>query len=106
MTRVILGVKVVVLVIWTILAFGAYFAINVLGDLLIRNADIVPMPPEALEFVSWLLLAAQKIGFGLTVTVWLVGAGVIIAVGLLARRAAARRGSLELGRTWGEPPAR
>lgn len=96
MTRVILGAKAVLLVIWTILAFGAYFAINLVGDLLIRNADVVPVPPEGLELISWLLLAAQKIGFGVVVAVWLIGAAIIVAVGLLARRAAARRGAIDL----------
>ena len=91
MKRAILGAKAILLLLWTALAFGAYAAVNLVGDLIIRNADILPVPPEGLELISWLLLAAQKISFGAVVVVWLVGAVAIVAIGLLARRAAARR---------------
>ena len=91
MKQAILGVKAVLLLLWTVLAFGAYAVVNLVGDLLIRNVDIVPVPPEGLELISWLLLAAQKIGFGAVVVAWLFGAVLIVAIGLLAQRAAARR---------------
>jgi hypothetical protein len=90
MNRKIIGIKAIVLVFWTIIAFGIYALIDLVGDVAIRNADLIPLPPEGLELASWLLLATQKIGFGLMIVVWLSGAIAIMAAGLLLRRFASR----------------
>jgi hypothetical protein len=91
MRKAILGIKAVVLLLWTIIAFGIYGLVNLVGDVAIKHADLIPIPPEALALASWLLLATQKIGFGLVIGIWLVGVIAIVAAGLLLRRLAARR---------------
>ena len=42
----------------------------------------------SVPLVNWLVGAASGLGVGLIVLVWLVGAVVIVVVGLLARRVA------------------
>lgn len=98
MRRAILGVKLVLLLVWTALAFGLYGALNLLGGLIEQSAGMVPLPAEGLDVFSWLLQAAQAVGFGVVVIVWLVGAVVIVVLGLLARRLAAERWRESLGR--------
>ncbi|WP_119460995.1 hypothetical protein [Rhodospirillaceae bacterium SYSU D60014] len=86
MRRYILGAKLVTLAVWTVVCLGAYVLLNLVGDGLIRHLDALPVGPEEIEFVSWLLALFQQIGFGLVIGVWLFGAVVILVVGWIARR--------------------
>lgn len=84
----ILGVKLVAVGIWTAVCFGAYALLNLVGDALIRHSDAVPVAPEGVAFVSWLLAVFQTVGFGLVIGVWILGVILILLIGWIARRLA------------------
>jgi len=76
--RIILGTKLVILALWTAICFGAYALLNLIGDAVIRHSDTVPVAPEGVAFVSWLLGLFQTVGFGLVVGVWVLGVIVVL----------------------------
>src|SRR3546814_16285473 len=94
MRRYFLGEKLVTLVIWTVVCLGAYGLLNLVGDGLIRHSDALPVGPEEIEFVSWLLNLFQQVGFGLIIGVWLLGAAVILVVGWIEIGSASCRESV------------
>jgi hypothetical protein len=89
--RIILGTKLVILALWTAICFGAYALLNLIGDAVIRHSDTVPVAPEGVAFVSWLLGLFQTVGFGLVVGVWVLGVIVVLFIGWIAHRLAPRR---------------
>jgi hypothetical protein len=86
--------RLILIVLWSGLAWGIYALVNLVGDGLIRNADLLPLGPYELELLSAVMLFVQKFGFAAVIALWAIGVLAILAVGWLARRAiAARRGS-------------
>lgn len=71
---------------WTGLCLLAYALIEYGGNLLINNADVLPLSPEGVEWAFRVLNILQGAGLVLLAVLWVVGIVVIYAVSGLARR--------------------
>lgn len=74
------------LVLWSLLAVGAWALLAGPGDGLIGWLASLIGDPQAAGWAAWLLNIGQSLGFGLIVIVWLLGAIGLLVFGGLARR--------------------
>ncbi len=71
---------------WTGLCLLVYALIEYGGNLLINNADVLPLSPEGVEWTFHVLNVLQGAGLVLLAVLWVIGIAVIYAIGGLARR--------------------
>jgi hypothetical protein len=69
------------LVVWSLIAWVIHGLVGVAGNLASSNADILPVPPEAVEWTSWLALLGTSVGEWLVVAVWAIVSLVIAGLG-------------------------
>jgi hypothetical protein len=79
------GAKLIILLIWSLFSWGLYALIHLFGNLFIRNADLVTTDPESVEAISNALHHVRDFGLGITFTIWLVGAVIILIIGGITR---------------------
>ena len=82
----------VILGLWTLVAWAAAALVEVAGTAAATNADVLPVPPEWVVFLSEILGAAGGHGSNADSLNWGHGAIVIGAVALLALALTNRRG--------------
>ena len=91
--------------VWTLLAWGAYGLVSLVGDLAVRNTGVVTGHGGTIEWLSWAFAVLRGLGLAVVVFVWGIGsllilavpAGVSLAFGSLARGGAARGGFMRGG---------
>lgn len=77
--------------VWSLLAWAAHGLVGVAGNLASSNSDILPVPAEWIEFMSWLAILGANVGEWLVVAIWgLVSLG-IVGLGYVGARLADRR---------------
>jgi hypothetical protein len=72
--------------VWSLLAWGAHALVGVAGNVASSNSDAFPLPPETIEWISWLSVAAANTGEWLIVVVWALVTGLLLALGTAASR--------------------
>jgi hypothetical protein len=70
----------IVVVIWSLFAWGAYGLLDFFGGFAARNTDIVTGHPETVEWLSWALMTLRGLGLGAIVFVWGLVSLLILAV--------------------------
>ncbi|MGO4573867.1 hypothetical protein [Microvirga sp. 2TAF3] len=70
-------------VLWSLLAWGAYGLIDLFGSTVVRHADVVSNRPETVEWLSWGLAALRNLGLAAVVFVWGLVSLLILAVPIL-----------------------
>jgi hypothetical protein len=98
MRKLIWFVTFVVLAIWSGLAWLVHAAIGVGGNLAATNADVVPLDPESIEWISWLASFGTGLGEWLVIAVWAVVAAILLAIGAIAARFMPQSGTARLPR--------
>jgi hypothetical protein len=72
--------------VWSFTAWLAHTFIGFGGNIASGNADVFGLPPEAVEFVSWLAHFGAGVGEWLVIVVWALGSAVMwFAAYLLTR---------------------
>lgn len=65
--------------VWSVLSWLAYALIGAGGSVIAGNADIVPdVPPELVEWVSWLAYFGAGVGEWIVVLVWAVVSAIMV----------------------------
>jgi hypothetical protein len=82
MKGLVLGAGAVALLVWTLIAWLGHALLVAVGGFGAANADLLPVPPEWVVFLSETLNLATGFSGVIVVTIWLIGAG-LIAVGTL-----------------------
>lgn len=93
MKTLIWGITWIAVAVWSALCWLAHMLIGAGGAIIGGNADAVPdVPPEIVEWVSWLAYAGASVGEWLMVIVWAAVTALMLGLGyFLARLASARR---------------
>jgi hypothetical protein len=99
MRKLVWFLTILVLAIWSGIAWLVHAAIGIGGNLAARNADAVPLEPEAIEWISWLATVGTGLGEWLVITVWAVVAALILLIGAIVARILRLRGSAQLPRS-------
>jgi hypothetical protein len=84
-------VAVIVLVIWSLVAWGGHALLDWASDWAAANADGISPVPEVVEWVSWGFLSLGNASEAIVLIVWALGAILIVALAGLASRLLARR---------------
>jgi hypothetical protein len=74
MKKLVLVAGAVALAIWSLLAWAGHGLLIAVGGLGANNADLLPVPPEWVVFVSETLQLATGLSGVIVVTIWLIGA--------------------------------
>lgn len=85
MRRLLSGLAVVVAVLWSLFAWGAYALVEWAGGLAATNADIVTGHPETVVLLSQAAGILTSFGLAGVVVVWLVGLAILLLVPVAAR---------------------
>jgi hypothetical protein len=96
MRKLIWFLTIAVVVVWSGLAWLVHAAIGVGGNLAASNADIVPLDPETVEWISWLASFGTGVGEWLVLAVWAVVAAVVLAIGAIFARLLPDRGTIQI----------
>jgi hypothetical protein len=79
--------------VWSLLCWGAHVLIGAGGNLVARNADVVPyLPPELVEMSSWLAVVGTSVGEWLVIGIWAIGFAVVLGFGAIGAKLLGRRG--------------
>ncbi|MBN9440683.1 hypothetical protein [Bosea sp. (in: a-proteobacteria)] len=91
----------VVLCLWSLIAWGGHALVDWTSDWAAANADQVSGVPEIVETVSWALRSVGNASEVIVVIVWALGAVLILGfMGLANRFLGRRRPSLSHPRNW------
>lgn len=101
MKPLVLGIGVVVLAIWSLVAWIGHAVLEAAGSWGSMNADMLPVPPEWVVLVSETLGWATDFSAVIVITIWTIGAVVIGGVTLIGAFLAGR---VNRGKTRGVPP--
>lgn len=74
MKKLVLVAGAIALAIWSLLAWAGHGLLLAVGGLGANNADLLPVPPEWVVFVSETLHLATGLSGVIVVTIWLIGA--------------------------------
>ena len=85
MRRLLTGVAVVLGVLWSLFAWGAYALVGWAGGMASANADIVTGHPETVVLLSQAAGLLTGLGLAGVVVVWLVGLALLLLVPAAAR---------------------
>ncbi|MFN0192644.1 MAG: hypothetical protein ACKVP5_11860 [Aestuariivirga sp.] len=96
MRKLIWFLTIAVVVVWSGLAWLVHAAIGVGGNFAASNADIVPLDPETVEWISWLASFGTGVGEWLVLAVWAVVAAVVLAIGAIFARLLPDRGTVQI----------
>lgn len=91
MRALVLAGTAALLLIWSAFAWIIYAVAEFTGTTAALNADLLPVPPEWVVFVSEILSGAGGIGATLVWVIWLVGAAVIAGIGAIGLLIAGRK---------------
>jgi hypothetical protein len=76
--------------VWSLIAWAAHGLVGIAGNLASSNSDILPVPPEWIEFASWIALAGSSVGEWLVIVIWGVVSLGIAGLGFMGARLAGR----------------
>jgi hypothetical protein len=71
------------LAVWSGISWALHSLVGVAGNLASSNADILPVPPEAVEWTSWLALLGTNLGEWLVIGLWAAVSLVIVGLGFM-----------------------
>lgn len=86
MRTVIWFVVAAIIAAWSLICWLAYELVVAGGHLIAGNADLAPVPPEAIELISWLGLIGADAGGWLVTIVWGLVTAVVAGLGFIATR--------------------
>lgn len=92
MRTVVLAAGAVALGLWSLIAYVLHALAGVVGTTAALNADILPISPDLVVFLSEIFSGAGEIGGILVVVIWVVGT-VLIAAATAIGLALTGRGS-------------
>lgn len=86
MRTIVWALTVLLVLLWSGLAWVAYELVGVGGNLVASNADIVPVDPMVIEWASWLATAGTGVGEWLVVAIWAFVSLILMAVAYVITR--------------------
>lgn len=96
MKTLIWGATLIVIALWSLLAWLTHGLVGVAGSLVASNADLVPADPLLIEWASWLASAGTGVGEWLVVALWAVVSLVMLGLGFVAAKLVPRLGGVTL----------
>jgi hypothetical protein len=75
---------VIVVGLWSLLAWITHGLVSVAGSLVANNADLLPADPLLIEWASWLASAGTGVGEWLVIAVWAFVSLILLAIGYVA----------------------
>ncbi len=88
MRRVIWGIGIAIVVLWTLFSLGAYALVALFGDLLVASSDPILSDPGIGAWAAWTFAFVRDFGLAILVLLWaVVSAAILAATALLARLA-------------------
>jgi hypothetical protein len=85
MKRLFTGAAVVLGVLWSLFAWGAYALVEWAGGFASANADVVTGHPETVVLLSQAAGLLTSLGLAGVVVVWLIGLAVLLLIPVAAR---------------------
>jgi hypothetical protein len=84
MRKLIGAITAAVIAVWSLIAWIVYKLIGFGGNVAAANVDIVPVDPEAVEWLSWLAQFGASLGEWAVIAVWAIVAAIIALIGYIA----------------------
>jgi hypothetical protein len=80
----------IVVAAWTLLALGIYVVFDLLGDLLVDNADAVSDDPSTVSSFRSIFHFLRDVGVGALIAIWAVATAIILGIAAVGARVTAK----------------
>lgn len=97
MRRVVWGIGIVMVVLWTLFSLGAYALVSLFGDLMVASSGTILNEPDIGAWAAWTFAFVRDFGLAILMLLWAVVSAAILAVTALLARLAGRDERLPRG---------
>jgi hypothetical protein len=84
MKKLVGAITIIIIAVWSLIAWLVYELIGFGGNVAASNVDIVPVDPEAVEWLSWFAQFGASLGEWAVIAVWAIVAAIIALIGYIA----------------------